>query len=365
MVRATEESLMTSIDSTLLCRYSYDPGDRLASASRANQDTAQHFYIKNHSTMQIQGQHRNRQLHVDGYLLAQQNQQDHQASFTLLASDQQRSVIAMPGASVSYTPYGNRNSSAIPQDLPSFTGQHADLVTGHYLLGNGYRALNPVLMRFNSPDSLSPFGEGGFNAYGYCSGDPVNSVDENGHLTTRVLAGIFKGLRPSSTVRNKTSITRHASVLSPESNSDVKTLAGMIRGDVTNNVSERVHKVKSLGKVVSTKDGRLIKKKPKHYKERLKQAGTFSEPEQRAIQLQMRPLPPTPDGRWLRPRPSHKRTNKTHVYEQGASEYLQDATEVMSNAMRPKKRIDIVYSETETATIRGSNQAVTPGDSDS
>ncbi|EGH35731.1 hypothetical protein PSYJA_44541, partial [Pseudomonas syringae pv. japonica str. M301072] len=39
-------------------------------------------------------------------------------------------------------------------------------MTGHYLLGNGYRAFNPVLMRFNSPDSLSPFGEGGVNAYG-------------------------------------------------------------------------------------------------------------------------------------------------------------------------------------------------------
>ncbi|MCD5985477.1 RHS repeat-associated core domain-containing protein [Pseudomonas sp. CDFA 610] len=358
---------MTSIDSTLLCRYRYDPVDRLASTSRTDQDTAQHFYIKNHSTMQIQGQHRNRQLHVDGYLLAQQNQQDHQARVTLLASDQQRSIITIPGARVSYTPYGNSNSSTIPPDLPSFTGQHADLVTGHYLLGNGYRAFNPVLMRFNSPDSLSPLGEGGFNAYVYCFGDPVNCVDEDGHLKTRVLASIFKGLRPSPTIRNKLSITRHASVLPPKSDLDVKTLAGMIQGNVTNNVSERVRKVKSRVRVVSTKDGRLIMKKPKHYIRRLKQAGTFSEPEQRAIQLQMRPLPPAPDGRWLGPRPSLKRTNETHAYEQDSSEYLQDATEVMSSAMPPKKRKDILYIEieNETARIRGSNQAVTPGDSNS
>ncbi|WP_434706426.1 RHS repeat-associated core domain-containing protein [Pseudomonas sp. Z1-12] len=47
-------------------------------------------------------------------------------------------------------------------------------MTGHYLLGNGYRAFNPGLMRFNSPDSLSPFGEGGLNAYAYSVGDPVN-----------------------------------------------------------------------------------------------------------------------------------------------------------------------------------------------
>ncbi|AUZ59367.1 hypothetical protein PRJ_2764 [Pseudomonas sp. XWY-1] len=29
------------------------------------------------------------------------------------------------------------------------------------MLGDGYRAFSPVLMRFNAPDSLSPFGDGG------------------------------------------------------------------------------------------------------------------------------------------------------------------------------------------------------------
>ena len=55
-------------------------------------------------------------------------------------------------------------------------------MTGHFLLGNGYRAFNPVLMRFNSPDSLSPFGKGGLNAYAYCVGDPVNYSDPAGHI---------------------------------------------------------------------------------------------------------------------------------------------------------------------------------------
>ncbi|MDB5994231.1 MAG: hypothetical protein JWP42_1367, partial [Pseudomonas sp.] len=36
---------------------------------------------------------------------------------------------------------------------------------------------------FNSPDSWSPFGKGGLNAYAYCSGDPVNSSDSSGHVS--------------------------------------------------------------------------------------------------------------------------------------------------------------------------------------
>jgi RHS repeat-associated protein len=38
-----------------------------------------------------------------------------------------------------------------------FNGEAHDPLTGHYLLGNGHRAYNPVLMRFNSPDTLSLF----------------------------------------------------------------------------------------------------------------------------------------------------------------------------------------------------------------
>ncbi|WP_310886420.1 RHS repeat-associated core domain-containing protein, partial [Pseudomonas syringae] len=38
------------------------------------------------------------------------------------------------------------------------------------------------LMRFNSPDSWSPFGEGGVNAYAYIEGNPVGRRDPSGHV---------------------------------------------------------------------------------------------------------------------------------------------------------------------------------------
>ncbi len=41
--------------------------------------------------------------------------------------------------------------------LFGFGGEPLDPVTGCYLLGNGYRAYDPVLMRFHRPDSWSPF----------------------------------------------------------------------------------------------------------------------------------------------------------------------------------------------------------------
>lgn len=83
--------------------------------------------------------------------------------------------------SLQYTVYGHDGCDQFAPVL-RFSGQRKESATGHYLLGNGYRAFNPVLMRFHSPDSLSPMGAGGLNSYAYCSGDPVNYTDPSGHL---------------------------------------------------------------------------------------------------------------------------------------------------------------------------------------
>ena len=173
---------MTTLAHTLLCRYQYDALDRLASSEPADQTTLQHFYQKKRLTTQIQDQVRYTLLHADEHLLAFQHIGAQSSERILLATDRQDSVIETPRAGFAFTPYGHRHPQANPLTLPGFTGQEADSITGHYVLGNGYRAFNPVLMRFNSPDSLSPFGEGGLNTYVYCAGDPVNRVDPSGHI---------------------------------------------------------------------------------------------------------------------------------------------------------------------------------------
>ena len=172
---------MSSIAPILLCRYHYDPLDRLVLSAQAGQENVQRFFQKNRLTTHLQGQAQRTLLHAGEQLLALRVGQNQTTTHVLLATDQQASVIATPEERASFTPYGQRHPQANLMNLPGFTGQQADPVTGHYLLGNGYRAFNPVLMRFNSPDSLSPFGEGGLNAYAYCVGDPVNRDDSTGH----------------------------------------------------------------------------------------------------------------------------------------------------------------------------------------
>ena len=123
-----------------------------------------------------------------GLLLAQQQREGDVFDTTLLATDLQRSVLqtldrSPSKQSIAYTPYGHPLAESGLTSLLGFAGERPDPVTGHYLLGHGHRAFNPVLMRFNSPDSLSPFGRGGINTYAYCLGDPINRYDPTGNVS--------------------------------------------------------------------------------------------------------------------------------------------------------------------------------------
>lgn len=83
--------------------------------------------------------------------------------------------------SLPYTAYGHSASQPSTLSLLGFNGERIDPAE-LYILGSGYRSHNPRLMRFLSPDSLSPFGKGGLNSYAYCGADPVNFTDPSGHF---------------------------------------------------------------------------------------------------------------------------------------------------------------------------------------
>lgn len=184
----------------VLCRYRYDPLDRLIDYAPDDEPDARRFYCKSRLATEIQGVAQRSLFQHDDQVLAQIRREDVGIETALLATDQQRSVLNVLEAkqvhSLAYSPYGHRPAENGLLNLLGFNGEQPDPVTRHYLLGNGYRAFNPVLMRFNSPDSLSPFGEGGLNAYGYGAGDPVNWTDPTGHIRVAPLKTVKKSLKP-------------------------------------------------------------------------------------------------------------------------------------------------------------------------
>ncbi|WP_046236674.1 RHS repeat-associated core domain-containing protein [Pseudomonas syringae pv. coryli] len=183
---------MSSPDVSLIGSYRYDALDRLASIAPAGQEVVRRFYRNNRLSTAIQGTYHQSVVQTEDLLLAMRRGEPDRVLFDLLATDQASSVLhsldAMRNQAFVYSPYGMRSPQTSALGVPGFTGQTIDPVTGYYLLGNGLRAFNPTLMRFNSPDTLSPFGKGGINGYAYCGGDPVNNVDPTGQVFQVVLA---------------------------------------------------------------------------------------------------------------------------------------------------------------------------------
>lgn len=128
----------------------------------------------------------------------------------LFATDQADTVLRSGPSQQQFLPFG----FGAPCGL-GFNGQWADPLSGRYLLGQGYRAFSPVLMRFLSPDSWGPFGDGEINCYAYCVGDPVNVQDPTGHMPKGI--GKFFGLgskapRPSTSTSTANLLTRSPSM---------------------------------------------------------------------------------------------------------------------------------------------------------
>ncbi|UQB79671.1 RHS repeat-associated core domain-containing protein [Pseudomonas shirazica] len=82
-----------------------------------------------------------------------------------------------------YSPYGFFCGGP-EYPLLHFDGEAWDGWSASYPLGKGKRFYRPKLMRFTTPDNLSPFRAGGVNAYAYCKGDPVNFTDPSGMMRT-------------------------------------------------------------------------------------------------------------------------------------------------------------------------------------
>ena len=144
----------------------------------------------------------------------------HSRKTILLATDQQRSVLNALDAgrshAIAYSSYGYRPRENGLLSLLGFNGEQPDPLTGHYHLGNGYRQFNPVLMRFNSPDSWSPFGEGGLNAYAYCGGEPVNRDDRTGHMfKVPIKTAPAKGSLTNGAAPPKKALPQIAEVIKP------------------------------------------------------------------------------------------------------------------------------------------------------
>lgn len=176
-------------------RYGYDAQNLLVSQGVSDEDIRQLYYRGSELVNEVLTQQdtERRWIKSGHTTLGISNAEQ----LTLTAGDGSDSLLwshagtEKTGSAHVWSPYGSGDAE---DGLPGFNGERVDPVSGTYHLGNGYRAYNPVLMRFNCPDSLSPFGAGGINPYAYCAGDPVNHADPSGHVSWQGIMGIAAGV---------------------------------------------------------------------------------------------------------------------------------------------------------------------------
>jgi RHS repeat-associated protein len=176
--------------------YRYDGFDRLVELAQPRTPAVQRFYHGDKISSEISGTD-SRSVVRHGSLVLGQQQLGADAGLRLFGVDQQQSVLTQlhreQSIDSAYSPYGHRSAEGGRFSQAGFNGEPLDEMTGLYFLGNGYRAYSPTLMRFISPDSMSPFDAGGLNAYAYCLCDPVNRVDPTGHVSWQSIAGVALG----------------------------------------------------------------------------------------------------------------------------------------------------------------------------
>lgn len=214
---------MSDSSLNILCRYQYDPLDRLTGVGLLAGNSTQRFYQLNHLTTELGQQTQRTILRHEAQLLAQQQSEAGVTEKTLLVTDQAHSLLQslspVNSRKFSYTAYGHHPNVSGLSRLFGFNGEYPDDITGHYPLGHGNRFYNPVLMRFNSPDELSPFDDGGINSYAYCENDPINFFDPTGNAKFRMHITVLNRSRASVIIRPErpSVITKHSSIIKAQS----------------------------------------------------------------------------------------------------------------------------------------------------
>ena len=100
---------MSSHQQNLLCQYHYDALDRLIDCSPQDAPQHQRFYCKSRLATEIHGATRHSIFQQDDLLLAQQRSDNGAFDISLLATDQQRTVLhtlnsTHPQQPIAYSP---------------------------------------------------------------------------------------------------------------------------------------------------------------------------------------------------------------------------------------------------------------------
>lgn len=173
-----------------LFSYRYDGHDHLVGVRHGNGAEVLRRYQNDRLHTTIDNDVRTEYLYEGSRPLGLQSSNDSDGS-RLLLTNMSNSVLGESTkdtvCEARYSAYGD-NGKEDPDNalhgLLAFNGEARERALGWYLLGRGYRAYNPQLMRFHSPDSMPPE-IAGINPYQYCLGDPVNWRDPSGHASYR------------------------------------------------------------------------------------------------------------------------------------------------------------------------------------